>query len=236
LIFSARFGIKVARVNVTLPIRLKRFVEREVKAGRFKNVSDATCEGLRLLEQRNELAASQSLLSLDFAGGDIIALVQLVMMQCAKTNADILRDIMEELKANNATKSKLRDLIAKVGYDIAENAGQQDDEPLLRFNPSGIGSESGYHSLPLPYPDVRSPGGFRVVPTDMHKGRITHVCVLRAIRDELKNRLDSMSDLGEMESLRMQMAMDRRSKCLSTLSNILKKSGESSAQIIANIK
>jgi hypothetical protein len=39
----------------------------------------------------------------------------------------------------------------------------------------------------------------------------------------MKNDLDSMSELGEAESLRLQMAMDRLSKLMSTLSNISKK-------------
>ena len=47
--------------------------------------------------------------------------------------------------------------------------------------------------------------------TNLHKGPIKDVCVLCAIRDELKNQLDSMSEMGEMESLRLQMAMDRLS-------------------------
>jgi putative addiction module CopG family antidote len=44
-------------VDVTLPFKLKQFVEREIKAGRFKNSSDAISEGLRLLKQRDDLAA-----------------------------------------------------------------------------------------------------------------------------------------------------------------------------------
>src|SRR5260370_7785519 len=36
----------------------------------------------------------------------------------------------------------------------------------------------------------------------------------------MKNDLDSMSELGETESLRLQMAMDRLSKLISTFSNI----------------
>jgi hypothetical protein len=39
--------------------------------------------------------------------------------------------------------------------------------------------------------------------------------------DTMKNDLDSMSEMGEMESLRLQMAMDRLSKLMSTLSNLL---------------
>src|SRR5262249_38053609 len=40
---------------------------------------------------------------------------------------------------------------------------------------------------------------------------------------EIQTSLDSMSELGETESLRLQMAMDRLSKLMETLSNIMKK-------------
>jgi hypothetical protein len=54
--------------------------------------------------------------------------------------------------------------------------------------------------------------------------------------DEVKAELDSLSELGETESLRLQMAMDRVSKFMTTLSNILKKASETSAQITQNLK
>lgn len=54
--------------------------------------------------------------------------------------------------------------------------------------------------------------------------------------DTLKNDLDSMSEMGEMESLRLQMAMDRLSKMMTTLSNILKKISDTADQITQNIK
>ena len=54
--------------------------------------------------------------------------------------------------------------------------------------------------------------------------------------DEIKSNLDSMSEMGEMESLRLQMAMDRLSKMMSTLSNILKKISDTSSQITQNLK
>jgi hypothetical protein len=50
------------------------------------------------------------------------------------------------------------------------------------------------------------------------------------------NKLDSFSELGEMESLRLQMAMDRMSKLMSTLSNLLKKISDTADGIIQNIK
>lgn len=54
--------------------------------------------------------------------------------------------------------------------------------------------------------------------------------------EAMKQDLDSMSEMGEMESLRLQMAMDRMSKMMSTLSNILKKISDTSNQITQNLK
>lgn len=51
-----------------------------------------------------------------------------------------------------------------------------------------------------------------------------------------KSLVDSMSETGEMESLRMQMAMDRRSKLMSTLSKLLKMQSEMASNITQNMK
>ncbi|GAB3510004.1 hypothetical protein MNQ95_08440 [Pseudoxanthomonas daejeonensis] len=58
----------------------------------------------------------------------------------------------------------------------------------------------------------------------------------RALQDEARQALDSLSGMGEMESLRLQMAMDRISKMMSTLSNILKASSETANAIVRNIR
>jgi hypothetical protein len=54
--------------------------------------------------------------------------------------------------------------------------------------------------------------------------------------DQIKADIDSMSEMGEMESLRLQMAMDRMSKMMSTLSNLLKKISCTASQITQNMK
>lgn len=226
-------------MNLTLPPRLKQFVAREIKAGRFENTSDAICDGLRLLEKRDAVAMS---FRSDFAvlgsigGSDIVVLVFIVMMEAAKSAEEDLREILKSVKAINAAKSAQRDLIAKIGYDIAENAGQRDCKPPLKFAARGVGSETGYHRMPLPHPDPGSSNSVRRVPTNMHKGPIKDVGVLHAIQYELKNELDSMSEMSEMESLRLQMAVDRFSKVMSALSNILKKISDTQSAIITNLK
>ena len=49
-------------------------------------------------------------------------------------------------------------------------------------------------------------------------------------------KIDSMSEMGEMESLRLQMVMDRMSKMMSTMSNILKKMSDTAQSITQNLK
>jgi hypothetical protein len=55
-------------------------------------------------------------------------------------------------------------------------------------------------------------------------------------KDAMRDKLDSLSEMGEMESLRLQMAMDRLSKLMSTLSNLLKKASETASAITQNLK
>jgi hypothetical protein len=54
--------------------------------------------------------------------------------------------------------------------------------------------------------------------------------------DGARNSKDSLSEMGEAESLRLQMAMDRLSKLMSTLSNELKKASETASSITQNMK
>jgi hypothetical protein len=54
--------------------------------------------------------------------------------------------------------------------------------------------------------------------------------------DEIKRDLDSPSELGEMVSLRLQIAMNRFSQLLETLSNVLKKMSDTADQISQNLK
>ena len=52
----------------------------------------------------------------------------------------------------------------------------------------------------------------------------------------MRKDLDSMSELGETDSLRLQMAMDRMSKMMSTLSNLMTKISDTNSTIVQNLK
>jgi hypothetical protein len=66
-------------------------------------------------------------------------------------------------------------------------------------------------------------------------GKMTDAEIDSAV-EALRNQRDSISEMGEMDALQMQQAMDRMSKAMSTLSNIMKKASETSQTIIQNMK
>lgn len=52
----------------------------------------------------------------------------------------------------------------------------------------------------------------------------------------MKNDFDSLTEISEMESLRLQLAMDRLSKLMSVLSNLIKKMSDTAETITQNLK
>jgi hypothetical protein len=74
---------------------------------------------------------------------------------------------MADVKAMTNAKQALRDLISKVGRDVAANAGASDGQ--LTFGEDGLGGEQSYHHAAIPVPDACAPGGLRTVATDLMK-------------------------------------------------------------------
>jgi hypothetical protein len=165
---------------------------------------------------------------------DIAELAFVVLMEATQDADQDLRDIMAEVRAATNTKAQLRNLLARVQRDVAQNAGSSEGQ--LTFGQDGLGSEESYHHAALPVPDAGVAGGVRVVDTDLHPGPVTTEDQLRVIRDDLRDQLDSMSAISELTSLRLQMAMDRRSKFVETLSNVMKKIDSTQETIVQNLK
>jgi len=215
-------------MEIAFTPKQKRLIEQKIKKGGYKNTTEVIGAALNLLIEKDRVF--QDLGSL--ANSDIEALVSLVMMEAAKSAAEDLKEIMKEIQAKIAAKQKLRELQRKVKCDIASSTGQM----RLEFGKNGMGSERAYHHALIPVEDPCSERGVKLIETDLHKGRITDISILESIRDDLRDKLDSQSEMGEMESLRLQMAMDRYSKFMSTLSNIMKKMSDTSQSIIQNMK
>ncbi|MGZ3297483.1 MAG: hypothetical protein ACXU8O_00595 [Asticcacaulis sp.] len=145
------------------------------------------------------------------ADGDIDALCFLVLMQASKSAQDDLKSIMAGVKSINNAKALQRQNLAAA--QTASSSSSSSSAVSARNNMGGFqGNPSAYK------------------PADDKKAS------LDAVADNMKNDLDSMSEMGETESLRLQMAMDRLSKMMSTLSNILKKTSDTSQSITQNLK
>ncbi|MBI1961897.1 MAG: hypothetical protein HYS37_00850, partial [Candidatus Rokubacteria bacterium] len=71
---------------------------------------------------------------------------------------------------------------------------------------------------------------------DLSTRDIATLADLRAVQDELKGKLDSLNEMSEMTSLRLQMMMDRRSKFISTLSSIMKRISDTQDTLVQNLK
>ena len=145
----------------------------------------------------------------DLGDGDIMALAFIVMMEAAKAQSDDLKSVMAGVKAINQQKQGLRDTLNQLDALKADCVAHPENCQPMGIDPRVL--------------QARRPGQLSVQDIDNAK-------------ETVQNKLDSMSEMGETESLRLQMAMDRLSKLMSTLSNVLKKSSETSDEIIQNIK
>jgi hypothetical protein len=90
----------------------------------------------------------------------------------------------------------------------------------------------------MPFPDPQAIGGVGYYACDLipGEGQLESLAQLRAIQAFLQGELDSMSGLSEMTSMRLQMALDRRSRMMTTLSNVLKKMSDTQDSIEQNMK
>lgn len=153
---------------------------------------------------------------------DIDALVQIVLTQCAKDSEADLKDLLNEMQRRQKQKSDMRALMEELRKERAALGAP--DAPCASPNCRAL--EGRFRALTSQLPAQARPS---LQP-------IKTVGDLAGMEGKLKGALDTMSDLSEEQSLRLQQAMDRRSKLLSTLSNLMKKQSTTSDSILANLK
>jgi hypothetical protein len=157
---------------------------------------------------------------------DIDALVVMVMMEAAATEEQMLKDQLEQMKKVNAAREKLRALQGEARKQMEQNAGRKSTERCVA--PLCGGLQVAARDTAVAMREAR----VAFNPPE----RIDDIGQLRAINDDLKGKLDSMNEMSEMSSLRLQMMMDRRSKFISTLSNIMKKISTTQDTLVQNLK
>ncbi|HKY29113.1 MAG TPA: hypothetical protein VJM12_14330 [Pyrinomonadaceae bacterium] len=82
---------------------------------------------------------------------------------------------------------------------------------------------------------VKISESLRTLHSELQESLISRADVEKEI-EELKSQLESGPDPSEISQLRLQMMMERMAKAFQMMSNIMKKSSETAAAIIQNIK
>jgi hypothetical protein len=188
--------------------------------------------------------------------GDIEAIVFIVLMEAANNTDNDLKAQMGAMQALNAAKASARNLMDQLNQEIASLAAMK----------SGATCQSPFcrslaHQLATIARQTESASAAakmgRVVGAPVHAsvsnshttsaGELWNASALAAtapltyahlheIQTQLGSSLKSLDDQSDMQSLELQMTMDRRSKLLDTLSNVMKTIADANDAVIGNLK
>ena len=168
-------------------------------------------------------------------------LVALIYYETALAAEEDLQELADEIDKMHEAKKKLRQQIQQVTQQITVSQSKQDETRKVHTEKKPVETQvtvSRIQSKPqigktshlgITYP--RTP----VVPDLTLTSGVT-IGGLKSLLDDLKGKLDGMNELSEMTSLNLQMTMDRRSKFISTLSQMMKKMSTTQNILIQNIK
>lgn len=145
---------------------------------------------------------------------DINALAFMLLMLVAEAAQMDLKAIMVGIKAINVAKERARHA----------NSGAKSSVTVLQR-----GHPATFSATTIPKPKAA-----------IARRPTSTVPIAKMLLDSqinmARNDADKLIEMGEMESLRLQMAMDRASKIMTTLSNIQKKMSSTRSSIIQNLK
>lgn len=186
---------------------------------------------------------------------DVSEAAFIVLSMATKDMDDDIRMIMAEIKATNAAKQKMRELIKELnGWISQEMSGHPGSEDIDNEKAGKPGTTSRA-ARPAPRGGAAAPP-VRGMTLETKTSSVIHLeyvktpvipplpprnsgltlSRLNSLLDDIKGKLDGLNEMSEMTSLRLQMTMDRRSKFIQTLSNIMKKVGTTQETLVQNIK
>ena len=225
-------------MNINLSPELKRLVKAKTAGGRYADASEVVRDALRLMAARDRLEGTSALGPMAEAGL-IEASFEYLIGQAARLLAadsqEDLKQMLAHLQALQAAKQALRNLIRRMKRDRLANELRREYDARLDFS-QGLGSERAYHRVRLPVLDPDAAGGLRWAAADLAGEKLTRLEQLDCIVAEVQSKLDGLSDLSELDAMKLQMMMDRRSKFIEMLANIMKKTSETQAAIVGNLK
>jgi len=216
--------------------------------------ASAIAAGKDFASLEKETASDRVFSAAGISGMDASEAAFLVLAMATKDMDEDLRMIMAEIKAANAAKQKLRDQIKDLNKWISEAMGAAGDHhkssDIDNTSSGKPAATAARTQQPAKVPLIRSASlqtaSSPVIRLEYVKAptirplppRNSDVSVssLKSLLDEVKGRLDGLNELSEMTSLRLQMTMERRSKFISTLSQMMKKTSTTQDILVQNIK
>jgi hypothetical protein len=204
------------------------------------------------IQKRTELDAIVEFAGL--SGMDVSEAAFIVMAMATKDMDDDIRMIMAEIKAMTAAKQKLRDQIKQlndwISQEMAKDRQELKTSDVEKARASGAKPSVAGKPQPARAALARGVTLEKAVSPVIHfeyakapaipplppKNSGTTIQGLKSLLDELTSELDGMNEMSEMTSLRLQMTMDRRSKFISTLSQMMKKTSTTQDTLVQNIK
>jgi hypothetical protein len=214
----------------------------------------AIAAGKDFAAMEKETAMDRIFSAAGITGMDASEAAFLVLAMATRDMDDDLRMIMAEIKATNAAKQKLRDQIRDLNKWISEEMGKPGDNPkssdINNTKVSGKRPSAAARTQPAKVAPIRSAPVQKAsspvirfeyvkaptIPPLPPRNSNVPVSSLKSLLNEIKGQLDGLNEFSEMTSLRLQMTMDRRSKFISTLSQMMKKMSTTQDVLVQNIK
>jgi len=185
---------------------------------------------------------AQSAVRSQFPGAspmDIEVLVAMVLMECSRSAEQDLRDALATMEQINQAKQAQRDQAQRLQEQERRlrtelrqtSPGVAVAPGLLRVAPKAPRSVMRTPVLNLELP--------RLAPDLIHPPAPRQDLTAAQTEAELartKGNLDDLSEMGESMQLKLQQAMDQRSKALELCSNILRKVATTEDSLLRNLK
>jgi hypothetical protein len=164
---------------------------------------------------------------INFADLDVEAVVFIVLSEAAQQQENDLTEAMQQMDQINRQKAAMRQLLDELQQAASGAKSKQRDKEC---------NTSFCKSLPSRALAVAGMSVHGETPLVTRVPQKMTYAGLDALQVQMNHDLDSMNDMSEMTSMRLQMAMDRRSKFIETLSNVMKSISDTDSSIVANLK
>lgn len=173
---------------------------------------------------------------------DIESLVFIVLMQATDDQDKDLQEIMNQTQAINQQKNKLREVQSQATVAQNELNKQMAGEKTRGGKTNSAATDAVRCTSPAcAQLAQKTSEANQLAPATGSAARYAvsatpTTAQLQELQNQTKSGLDSMNEMSEMTSMRLQMAMDRQSKFYETLSNLMKSVSETQSSIVQNLK